>query len=172
MSTALLLVDVQKNMLDAPEPVPQAGPVGSTIEACLARAREAGWTVAHIRNTGGDDDPDAPGTPGWELVHAVRDGEHVVDKHECDAFDGTPLGELIPPSTTVVLVGMQSQYCVRETALAALKRGHAVKLVRGAHATYDDGKPAAEVSAEVERELAEAGVEVIGAEVIGTDQTR
>jgi nicotinamidase-related amidase len=163
----LLLVDVQKNMLDAPAPVPHAGPVGSAIETCLARARQAGWTVAHIRNNGGDGDPDAPDTPGWELVHPVHDREHVVDKHECDAFSGTALGELIPPATTVTLVGMQSEYCVRETALAALNRGHTVRLVRGAHATYDGDRPAAEISARIERELAEAGVELIEPRQVG-----
>ncbi|MBM7813069.1 isochorismatase family protein [Saccharothrix algeriensis] len=167
MSTALLLVDVQRNMLGAPEPVPHAGPVGAAIEACLDRAREAGWTVVHVRNNGGDGDPDAPGTAGWELVHPVRDGEHVVDKHRCDAFEGTPLGRLIPSSATVVLVGMQSEHCIRETALGALGRGHAVQLVRGAHATYDHDEPAAEVSARVERELAGAGVEVVEPDRVG-----
>ena len=69
MTSVLLLVDVQRNMLEPPEPVPEAGPVGEAIRVLLGRARSAGTTVIHVRNNGDDDDPDAPGTPGWELVH-------------------------------------------------------------------------------------------------------
>jgi nicotinamidase-related amidase len=91
MTTVLLLVDVQKSMLEPPEPVPDADAVGSAIKDLLGRARSAGTTVIHIRNNGGDGDPDVPGTPGWELVHEVVPGEHTVDKSECDAFAGTGL---------------------------------------------------------------------------------
>jgi nicotinamidase-related amidase len=39
MTTALLLVDVQRSMLEAPEPVPDAGTVSSAIKTVLDRAR-------------------------------------------------------------------------------------------------------------------------------------
>lgn len=117
--------------------------------------------VIHIRNNGGPDEPDAPGTPGWELVHEVAPGEQVIDKAECDAFAGTRLSELVPASATVVVAGMQSAFCVRETALSALRRGYPVILVRGAHATYDGEIPARDTSDAVEAELGEAGVSVI-----------
>jgi nicotinamidase-related amidase len=42
MTTVLLLVDVQRNMLEPPEPVPQAETVGAAIEDLLERARSAG----------------------------------------------------------------------------------------------------------------------------------
>lgn len=154
-NSVLLLVDVQRNMLKPPAPVPDAPAVTVSIEDVLARARAAGTVVVHIRNTGDAGDPDEPGTSGWELVNAVRSGEHVVDKPVQDAFDGTPLAGLVPDGAHVVVTGMQSEYCVRATSLAALRRGHRVTLVRGAHATYDDG-----VAAEVEAELAAAGVTV------------
>ncbi|HEY7175386.1 MAG TPA: isochorismatase family protein, partial [Micromonosporaceae bacterium] len=76
------------------------------------------------------------------------------------AYAGTDLATLIAPDAPVIVVGLQSEYCVRATSLAALKRGHAVTLVSGAHATYDDGKPAADISADVETELRSAGVRI------------
>ena len=163
MTSVLLLVDVQKNMLAPPEPVPvpDADAVGTAIKDLLGRARSAGATVIHIRNNGGDGDPDAPGTPGWELVHEVVPGEHTVDKNECDAFAGTGLSGLVPEAATVVVAGMQSEFCIRETSLSALRRGHAVVLVRGAHATYDGKVPAGETSQAVESELHAAGVSVL-----------
>jgi nicotinamidase-related amidase len=160
MSGVLLLVDVQKNMLEPPAPVPGAASVGPEIERLLERARAAGAVIVHIRNNGSGDDPDAPATTGWELVHDVRPGEHVVDKHESDAFAGTPLEDLLPARSSVVVVGMQSEYCVRETSLAALRRGHAVTLVRGAHATYDGDAPAIATQERVEDELRTAGARI------------
>ncbi|GAA3442630.1 isochorismatase family protein [Planomonospora venezuelensis] len=160
MNQVLLLIDVQRNMLLPPRPVPAAEAVSAAITALLERARAAGMPVIFVRNNGGEDDPDATGTPGWELVHEVRPGEFVVDKHTPDAFAGTGLAWLLPPTASVVVAGMQSEWCVRETSLAALGHGHAVILARGAHATYDDGGPAADISRKVEEELAAAGVRV------------
>jgi nicotinamidase-related amidase len=161
MTSVLLLVDVQKDMLEPPEPIPDAAPVGEAIKDLLGRACAAATQVIHVRNNGGLDDPDAPGTPGWELVHDVAAGEHVIDKDECDAFAGTRLAELVPASATLVVAGMQSEFCIRETALSALRRGYPVILVRGAHATYDGDIPARDTSAAVEAELAEAGASVL-----------
>jgi nicotinamidase-related amidase len=166
MPPVLLLVDVQRNMLLPPEPVPGADAVAEAIAGVLRRAREGGATVVHIRNNGGPGDPDTPGTAGWELVHEVREGEHVVDKDKPDAFAGTGLAKLVPASAAVVVAGMQSEYCVRETSLSALRRGHQVTLVRGAHATYDGDLPAAAISRRVEEELAAAGASLVDREQV------
>jgi nicotinamidase-related amidase len=163
MASVLLVVDVQKNMLFPPRPVPGAAVVGPAIEYLIERAREAGALVVHIRNNGSAEDPDAPGSPGWQLVYGVRDGEPVVDKHEDDAFVGTGLEELLPAATRVVVVGMQSEYCVRATSLGALERGYPVTLVRGAHATYDGRRLADAISRRAEEELAAAGATVVDA---------
>ncbi|GGS96770.1 hypothetical protein GCM10010156_63720 [Planobispora rosea] len=160
MSPVLLLVDVQRNMLQPPEPVPEAETVSAAIDTLLKRARATGIPVIFVRNNGGEGDPDAPGTPGWELVHEVLPGEHVIDKHSPSAFAGTGLAWLLPPTASVVVAGMQSEWCVRETSLAAVEHGHSVTLVRGAHATYDGDEPAAVISGKVEAELTAAGVRV------------
>ncbi|KAA2253921.1 isochorismatase family protein [Solihabitans fulvus] len=161
MTSVFLLVDAQRNMLLPPEPVPAAATVAPVLADLLGRAREAGAVIVHVRNNGSEVDPDAPGTPGWQLVHEVRDGEHLVDKHKQDAFAGTPLAELVPASADVVVAGMQSEYCIRATSLAALGRGHRVTLVRDGHATYADGEPAEAISGRVEDELRAAGVSVL-----------
>lgn len=159
MTSVLLVIDAQRNMLLPPEPVPDATVVDAAIEQAIAAARAAGAQVVHIRNNGEAGDPDEPGTPGWELVHEPAAGEHVVDKPDSDAFAGTDLAEHVPAGARLVLVGMQSEYCVRATALGGIARRHPVTLVRGAHATYPGGtESAADVSAGIETELAEAGV--------------
>jgi nicotinamidase-related amidase len=159
---ALLLLDVQRNMLLPPQPVPDAPVVSSKITEILQRARRSCAMVIHVRNNGDEDDPDAPGAAGWELIHDVAEHEAVVDKREPNGFTGTELWSLLADARDVIIVGMQSDYCVRETALTALERGLPVMLVRGAHATYGDGKrSAAEIVAATEIELEQAGIRIL-----------
>ena len=165
----LVVLDVQQNML-APPPagVPAGAVVGPNIAAILAKARTAvpPPRIVHIRNCGDAGEPDESGTAGWELVHEPRDGEFVVDKRKNNAFSGTPLDRIVPATAEIIMVGMQSDFCIRATCSAALSRGNEVLLVRGAHATYDRIEyhnhglvtTAAEVEREIEGELEEAGV--------------
>ncbi len=163
MTSVLLLVDVQRNMLLPPEPVPDAATVALAIETVLDKARHANAQVVHIRNTGGSGDPDEPGTDGWQLVHAVEPGEITVDKPEPNAFAGTDLADHIPADAHLIIVGMQSDHCVSATARAAVERGHAVTVVRGAHATYPGGgESAREIAERVDMELVRNGVVVTG----------
>jgi nicotinamidase-related amidase len=166
MAVVLLMIDVQKNMLEGPEPVPAAGQVGPALADILTRARAAGAPVVHIRNNGPEGQPDETGQPGWELVHEPRDDEQVVDKHDSDSFAGTALSDLLSPSDRLVVAGMQSEHCVHATALAALRRGYPVSLVRGAHATYDDDAPADTIAKRIEEELSAAGVTLVDPEAV------
>lgn len=166
MTTALVLIDAQRNMLQGPDAVPAAPRVGPALADLLARARSAGATVVHIQNDGGPDEPDEPNTPGWELVHPPLPGEPVVRKTAPDAFAGTDLADELARAgvRTAVLAGMQSQYCVAATARGALGQGLDTVLAAGAHATYDEDAPADAISATVEEDLAAQGVRVLPAD--------
>ncbi|KAI0761619.1 Isochorismatase hydrolase [Trametes elegans] len=165
----LIMLDVQVAML-APPPkgVPSASTVGPNIAAILAHARASvpAPRIVHVRNCGDAGEADERGAPGWALVHAPLPGEFVVDKRKNNAFAGTDLAALVPPTAEIVMVGMQSDFCLRATCSAALARGNEVLLVRGAHATYDRVEvldhgtitPASVVEEEIEGELEEAGV--------------
>ena len=61
------------------------------------------------------------------------------------------------------MFGLQSEYCVRSTIKGALKSGgFKIKLLSGAHSTFDEnGKTAAQIEREVEEELSKDGVQVI-----------
>jgi nicotinamidase-related amidase len=162
MATTLLLIDLQRNMLEPPEPVPAAEQLIVLVHGLLERARAVGASVVHVRNNGSAGEPDFPGTPGWELCHVPVDGEAIVDKFAMDAFVDTPLAELIPAGSTILLAGLASEFCVRATALGAHRLGYDVRLIHGAHGTYDAGGRSAEtIAKEVEHELREAGVRVV-----------
>lgn len=173
----LLLIDVQVGILSPQTGVPNAAIVRENIERALHHARAAAIQplIVHVRNTGEPGDCDAPGAPGWQLEFPPMPGEPVLDKTKNNAFAGTRLGELVDRKAALVVVGMQSDFCIRATCSAALGRGNTVFLVEDAHATYDRpeayaaGGPvlvtaAARVEKEIESELEEAGVFVVKAE--------
>ena len=168
----LIVLDVQVGMLSPPPAgIPSGSTVGPNIATILsyARALVPPPRIVHVRNCGDAGEADEPGAPGWQLVHEPLPGEFVVDKRKNNAFVGTELGKIIPPTSEIVMVGMQSDFCIRATCSAALSRGNEVLLVRGAHATYDRIEyhnhglitTAAEVSKEIEEELEEAGVHML-----------
>lgn len=167
MTTALLLIDVQRDMLDGDDPVPAAPEVRPRLEALLAGARAAGVPVVHVQNDGPPGSTDEPGTEGWELAVRPAPGDRVVRKDQGDAFAADPeLASRLAAAgvDAVAVAGMQSEHCIAATSRGALGAGLAVLLVADAHATYDDGgRSAADISAEVAAELAGAGVRLVPA---------
>ena len=162
MATTLLLIDLQRNMLEPPEQVHSAAALIDLVDGLLERARAVGAGVVHVRNNGAEEEFDFPGTPGWELYHAPVEGEAIVDKEGVDAFAETNLAELLPAGSALVVAGLASDYCVRATVLAALERGYDVRLVRGGHGAYDaDGTSAETIEKEIEDELREAGARIV-----------
>ena len=169
----LLLIDVQVYLLRDPKEggVPSAHLVRQNIEKVLSHARSEKHPprIVHVRNNGEPSEPDKPNTPGWQLFFSPLSHEPVVDKRKNNAFSGTQLGDLIPTNAEVIVVGMQSDYCVRATCSAALDRGNEVILIKGAHATFDRNEiwnggsvtEAHAVEEEIEAELEEAGVIIL-----------
>ncbi|HEY9350644.1 MAG TPA: isochorismatase family protein [Acidothermales bacterium] len=163
MVSGLLLVNVQRHMLEGSAPVPAARQVRTAIARLLGEARAAGAVVVHIQNEGMVGDPDEPNTPGWELVFPVESRDLVVRKTQQNAFVSAV--RLAPALRRrhvdrVVVAGLLSQYCVAATCHGAMDRGFSVVLASGAHATYDEKEPARQISVAAERDLAAAGVVV------------
>lgn len=136
----LLLLDVQEGMLSGRKAVPAAAQVKNNIATILNHARYKAIPpplIIHVRNDGGSGEPDELGTPGWQLIHKPLPGELIIDKSKNNAFAGTMMEKLIPGDAVIVVVGLQSDFCVRATCGAALHRGNSVLLIRGSHTTFD-----------------------------------
>ena len=165
MPTALLLVDVQRDMLEPPKPVPAHMDVRRALKSLLARAREARAFVVHVQNDGSPGDPDEPNTPGWSLVFPAAPSELVVRKTASDAFTNAILSASLKARHVdrVVVTGTLSNYCVQATCRGALDHRLEVILASGAHATYDEAESADAISIRVEKDLARDGVRIIPA---------
>ncbi|MFJ3391959.1 isochorismatase family protein [Leifsonia aquatica] len=164
MGYGLMLVDVQRNMLEGETAIARADELRRVLAGLLEAARDAGVPIVHVRNDGAPGDPDEPGATGWESVFAPAPGEPVVRKDDPDTFLSNPaLADVLHAMgvDTLVVAGLQSEVCVQATALGALERGFAVVVPSGAHATFDGDVPADEIVARVTLELDAAGVEVV-----------
>lgn len=167
---ALLLIDLQANMLGSETPVRSAGILLNRIGRLLERARSAGIPVIFVRNCGREGEPDAINSPGWQLHSAFRPnaGELILDKTTSDTFASTPLEQELRRRgvARLIVAGVQSEFCVQATIEGALVRGFAVTLVADCHSTYDGKtRTATQISDSVNESLKERVTEVLSDQV-------
>lgn len=144
-STALVVVDVQHDVVDGHF---KRDEVVETIRQLVERARDADVPVVWVQHA----DEEMPvGSPQWEYVPELElaPGEPVVHKVHGDAFEGTNLEEILSGLDVghVVVVGAQSDACMRSTLHGAFALGYDTTLVADAHTTPDrteHGGPTAE----------------------------
>lgn len=172
MTLALLVIDVQHNMVAGPYAVPNAPTYLERFEKRIDAAREQGEVVVFVQNDGPEGDVDEPGSEGWQLWFKPLAGERVVRKTTQNVFESNPdlAAELRALGVDrVELIGMQSEYCVQASARGAKAHNLAVTLKPELHATFHDGTPAtnapgasyeisaSDLAAKVQRELIEDG---------------
>ncbi len=153
---ALLLVDLQHDFLDRPHVVPTAADVVGRCAHLLAAFRSAALPIVHIRTAVRPDGSDAMphrraagavacviGTHGGRPpdVLVERPGEFVTTKQHYRGFGDPALdGWLRDQGTTgVVVAGLYTHACVRETVLDAYERGYDVVVAADAVASDDPG---------------------------------
>ncbi|MBK8323533.1 MAG: cysteine hydrolase [Betaproteobacteria bacterium] len=151
MKTALLVIDVQQLLCTGQWACHDIDAVVDRINALVARARAAGQPVIYIQH----EEPESPlahGTPGWQLYARLeaKADDIRIRKTTPDSFLRTELDAKLKSlgADSVVICGLQSEYCVDSTARGALSRGYPVTLAADAHSTMDNGVlKAAEISA-------------------------
>lgn len=133
--TALVVVDVQKAVV---ADVHERNRVVNTIAGLVDRARAASVPVIWIQH---HDDHLERGSSAWEIVDELSPlhDEVVVHKSHNDAFEETSLErELAERSVSqLVVVGAQTEWCIRSTLHGAIARGYDALLVSDAHSTKD-----------------------------------
>jgi nicotinamidase-related amidase len=81
------------------------------------------------------------GSDGWQIVAELTPGatEPLVEKHHGDSFEDTALEAVLSGLGVgrLVVVGAQTDWCVRSTLHGAFARGYDATLVGDAHTTED-----------------------------------
>lgn len=137
--TALILVDIQNDYFDTGAwPVAQMVRVADNAAALLARARQNGDVIVHVRHE--NPVPDAPffraGTLGADIHTSVAptQAEAVMTKTRANSFAGTDLQLRLQASgvQNLIICGAMSQMCIDATARAASDFGYQVTVAADA----------------------------------------
>ena len=134
-NTALLVIDVQNGVVEgAHERDPVVANVGSLVE----KARRERVPVVWVQHSG---EQLAKGSDNWRIVPELTPGEAepLVEKNYGDAFEDTTLETVLSDLGVgrLVVVGAQTDACVRSTLHGAFARGYDATLVSDAHTTED-----------------------------------
>ncbi len=135
-NTALLVVDIQNGVVEGAHLRDQ---VVANVVTLAAKARKEGVPVIWVRHSSEDL---VPGTDNWQIVPELEPGETeaIVEKRYGDSFEETSLEALLTEYGVgrLVVVGAQTDACIRSTLHGALVRGYDVTLVGDAHTTEDN----------------------------------
>ena len=137
-NTALLVVDVQNTVLEgAHERDAVVANVGSLVEKARRERVPVVW-VQHF------DEEIVRGSDDWRIVPELTpgDAEPLVEKSYGDAFEDTALETVLSGLGVgrLVIVGAQTDACIRSTLHGALARGYDTTLVSDAHTTEDQSE--------------------------------
>jgi nicotinamidase-related amidase len=134
-NTALLVVDVQSGVVEgAHERETVVANVGSLID----KARREGVAVVWVQHS---DEGLTHGSDDWRIVPELTpdESEPLIEKSYGDSFEETTLETTLSRLGVgrLVVVGAQTDACIRSTLHGALVRGYDATLVSDAHTTGD-----------------------------------
>jgi nicotinamidase-related amidase len=134
-NTAVLVVDVQNGVVEgAHERDAVVANVGSVVE----KARRERVPVVWVQHSS---EELAKGSDDWRIVPELTPGEAepLIEKNYGDSFENTALEAVLSDLEVgrLVVVGAQTDACIRSTLHGALVRGYDATLVSDAHTTED-----------------------------------
>lgn len=136
----LLVVDVQTALI-AGHPYNERTVV-ENIKKLVAVAREQKTEVIYVRHDDGKGEELEYGTDGWKIYSEVApvDGEKIFDKRYNSAFKDTYLKEYLEARgvDTIVLTGLQTEYCIDATVKVAFEYGFKLMIPEGTNTTFDN----------------------------------
>jgi nicotinamidase-related amidase len=134
-STALLIVDVQNGVVEG---TPGRDSVVANVGSLVEKAREEEVPVVWVQH---NDDNLRRGSDEWRIVPELSpdEAEPLVEKSYGDSFEETTLENVLSALGVgrLVVVGAQTDACIRSTLHGALVRGYDATLVSDAHTTED-----------------------------------
>jgi nicotinamidase-related amidase len=134
-NTALLVVDVQNGNTTGSV---NRDDVVANVAGLVEKARNEGVPVVWVQHA---DDNLPHGSDEWRIVPELSpdESEPLVEKSYGDSFEATTLETVLSDLGVgrLVVVGAQTDACIRATLHGALVRGYDATLVSDAHTTED-----------------------------------
>jgi nicotinamidase-related amidase len=134
-NTALLVIDVQNGVVESAH---ERDGVVANVGTLVEKARQEQVPVVWVQHS---DEGLARGSEEWRIVPelAPDETEPLVEKNYGDSFEDTNLESVLSALGVgrLVVVGAQTDACVRSTLHGAFTRGYDTTLVGDAHTTED-----------------------------------
>ncbi|HSO93910.1 MAG TPA: isochorismatase family protein [Candidatus Dormibacteraeota bacterium] len=134
-NTALLVIDVQNGVVEAGH---ERDAVVANVCNLVEKARRESVPVVWVQHS---DAQLKRGSEPWRIVAELtpKDTEPLVEKNYGDSFEDTSLETVLSGLQVgrLIVVGAQTDACIRSTLHGALVRGYDATLVADAHTTED-----------------------------------
>jgi nicotinamidase-related amidase len=134
-NTALLVVDVQNGVVEGAH---ERDEVVANVGSLVDKARQEQVPVVWVQHSS---EELAKGSDKWRIIPELSpdDAEPLVEKHYGDSFEDTTLESVLSGLGVgrLVVVGAQTDACIRSTLHGAFVRGYDATLVSDAHTTED-----------------------------------
>ncbi len=134
-NTALLVVDVQNGVVAGAH---RRDDVVANVGSLVERAREEQVPVIWVQHA---DENLSRGSDEWRIVPELHpdESEPLIEKNYGDSFEDTNLEAVLSGLKVgkLMVVGAQTDACIRSTLHGAIVRGYDATLVSDAHTTED-----------------------------------
>lgn len=139
-NSALLVVDVQTALIKE-HPYNEEIVIGN-IKRLISVARDSNIEVLYVRHDDGIGEELEHGTDGWQIYNELTpiQDEKVFEKKYNSAFFKTGLKEYLDTKKidTIILTGLQTEYCIDATLKSAFDNGYNVIIPEQTNTTFDN----------------------------------
>jgi nicotinamidase-related amidase len=139
-NTILLVVDVQNALIEA-NPYNKEKVI-QNIKKLITAAKENNREVIYVRHNDGAGEELEYGSKGWQIYPEVSPigDETIFEKQYCSSFRQTGLHEYLSHNKTenIILVGLQTEYCIDTTCKVAFELGYKVIVPEETNTTFSN----------------------------------
>lgn len=149
-NTIVLIVDMQTGLVNGHPYIERK--VIENIKNLVEDCRNVGTEIVYVRHDDGPGEELHPGNLAFEIYEelAPKSGDRIFVKHYNSAFYQTGLKEYLEEKQVknIILVGMQTEYCIDATCKAAFEHGFQVFIPKETNTTFDNEFMSAQKSVE------------------------
>lgn len=136
----LIVIDMQKALMD--DELYDLDGLRKNIAALIGAARENGVEVIYVQHDAGPGTGFSVGDEAFEIADEVapREGEKVFVKTINSCFGNKDFTAYLEASEddTLMIVGLQTNFCIDATVKSAFERGYEVIVPEGCNSTFDN----------------------------------
>ena len=136
----LIVIDMQKALMD--DELYHRDSLLQNVAALIDAARANGVEVIYVQHDAGPGTGFSVGDEAFEIADEVapREGENIFVKKINSAFGNKDFTAYLEAAKdeTLMIVGLQTNFCIDATVKSAFERGYDVIVPEGAHSTFDN----------------------------------